>query len=475
MYYMCLYVHVFTLASLVCMCLRIHTRFARMYVFAHSLRSCRMNTAWTVVGVVYASLFLNFFLVASFDSLGPRLTESHGLTHSQLSIIISIKSMLNMAMGPALALMSWRIPLLWMFSVCSVSIALAYAGIAISSTMTGFLISRALHGIGTSGLMVGGMSVLMKCVVRNVRGKYSSIAYSAAGHAPLVAPVLSGLMYAKLGQFWSFMIPAIVTLFVTIVSFCLLKRALAVPILHSAQSQVCSTNTIRKADMWPCVQRIFRNPISFIALAGIFCQGVSFGSCESTLPQILTDWTNPVTGEGLSVLTTSLLYSVGPLTFTLFAPLVGFLVDRFAHYKVLLFGLCMYAILFPWFQLLDNTLPGLTACIGIAFGITVFAEVSIYPLIAEIVEATNIPHADGIGYALNEMFIQGGYAVGNIIGRLLVDWNGTLAMGCFVSGLDTIVVLISIAILIKFAKTFAKNNAKNLTSTKGFEVSPVVV
>ena len=404
-----------------------------------------MNVPLTIVGVVYASLFLNFFLVASFDNLGPRLTESHGLDPEQLSIIISVKSFVNMAMGPALALLSSHIPLLFMFTACSFSIALAYTGIAFSSSMAAFLVSRALHGIGTSGLMVGGMSVLMRCVSREQRGRYSSIAYSAAGHAALVAPILSGVMYDFLGQEWTFLIPAILTVAVTVVSFLVLRRALSIPVLHHTESQI---TTINKSDMWPCVKLIFANPFSFIALAGIFSQGFSFGTCESTLPQMLNDWDN----SSLPVLTTSLIYSVGPLTFTLLAPLVGFMIDRVGHYKVLLFALCMYTVCFPFFHMLEVTLPGLGACIGIAFGITVIAEVSVFPLIAEIVEATKIANADAIGYALNEMFVQGGYATGNVVGRQLVDWGGLLGMGVFIASWNAVVVGISLVILLRMTR-----------------------
>ena len=146
--------------------------------------------------------------------------------------------------------------------------------------------------------------------------------------------------------------------------------------------------------------------------------------------------------------------------FTISAPIAGHFVDKIGHYKVLLFALTMYTITFPFFHILDNSLTGLGACIGIAFAIAAIAEVSIYPLIASIVETTGIRNGDAIGYALNEMFIQAGYAVGNVSGRKLVDWNGLLAMGVFIASLDGIFVTASVLVLLFFVykKTAAKKN-----------------
>lgn len=405
----------------------------------------RPGSELTVTLIIYTSLFLNFFMVASFDSLGPRLAESHEISMEDLSIIISVKSFINMAMGPTMALLSPQLNAALLFTIGGLSVGGSYIAMGFSKSMSGFLIARGLHGIGTSGLMVGGMSVLMRCVPKKSRGKYTSIAYSAAGHAPLVAPLLSGVMYDKLGQLWTYLIPGILTLGVSVVSFIVLGRLASKPVRDS--NGEISATTIARKDMWPCFMHILRNPWTFIALGGIFCDGFSFGCCESTLPQILTDWEG-----GLPVLTTSLIYSAGPLTFTIMAPIAGHFVDKVGHYKVLLFGLALYVVAFPFFDLLASSLVGLGGCICIAFMGASIMEVSIYPLIASITESTGFAHSETIGYALNELSIQGGFAIGNLSGRQLVNWSGLLAMGAFVSGIDAIVVGVSVAIVIVLSR-----------------------
>ena len=400
----------------------------------------KMETVLKVTIIVYVALFFDFFLVASFDNLGPRLASSHGISLEKLSVIQSVKSFVNMAMGPVFALSSSKLPTTLLFTVGSFGIVAAYTGIAFAVSEAGFYTARVLHGIGTSGLMIGGMSVLMRCVPKKKRGKYTSIAFSSVGHSTLVAPILSGVMYDKLGQTWTFLIPAITALTCACVSYILLMRAVATPSYDSTDSGIQS---IRKSDMWPCVVQIFTNPMTFLVLVGIFSDGFSFGSCESTLPAILTEWD----GHSLDVVTASLIYSVGPLVFTICAPIAGWFVDRVGHYKVMIFGLCMFVIFFPLFQLFDDTLVGLGACFAIAFGIVAIVEVSVYPCIAAIVESTNIANAEAIGFALGDMCIQAGFAIGNLAGRRLYDWGGMLAMGVFIAGWDGLVILISLLIM----------------------------
>jgi MFS family permease len=399
------------------------------------------SRAVIVTSIVYSSLFLNFFLVASFDNLGPRLADLHGISYQQLSVIVSIKSFVNMFCGPVFALVSSKLPASLLFSIGGFCVAGAMTGLAFSTNELGFMISRALHGIGTSGLMVGGMSILMRCVRKKERGRYSSIAYSSAGHAPLVAPILSGLMYDKLGQTWTFLIIAVITYATVAVSYVALARVMRIPTLEQSESQL---TTIEKRMILPCVKSMLTSPITYVALAGIISDGFSFGSCETTLPAALVDW-----DEGsLPVLTSSLIYSVGPLTFTIVAPLAGLVVDRTAHYKVLLTGLVLFVIFFPLFHLFAESLVGLGACISLAFGMAAVCEVAIYPFIAEIAELTGIQHADTIAYAMNELFIQAGYALGNVGGRALFDLGGFLVMGIFVAGWDLLAVAASVTILI---------------------------
>lgn len=395
--------------------------------------------------LVYCSLFLNFFLVASFDFLSPRLAEAHGISYQQLSVITSIKSFVNMFCGPVFALVSAKLPASLLFSIGGFCVAGSMTGVAFSCNEAGFLISRALHGIGTSGLMVGGMSILMRCVRKKERGRYSSIAYSSAGHAPLIAPIVSGLMYDNLGQTWTFLIIAILTYVVTAASFVTLSRVMRIPTIEQSESQL---TTIEKRLIWPCVKSMLTSPITYVALAGIISDGFSFGACETTLPATLNDWD----GGTLPVLTSSLIYSVGPLMFTIVAPLAGYMVDKSAHYKVLLFGILLYAIFFPMFHIFVRSLAGLGACIGIAFALAATCEVAIYPFIAEIAELTGIAHADTVAYAMNELFIQGGYALGNVAGRVIFDWEGFLAMGIFIAGWDALAFLFSVGVLLVLMK-----------------------
>jgi MFS family permease len=250
-------------------------------------------------------------------------------------------------------------------------------------------------------------------------------------------------MFDNLGQVWTFLIPGILTFFAASISFIVLSRSTSNNRRLDSIASESRIEAIKSHDIFPCIRSIFSNPISYIAVMGIFADGISFGTCESTLPALLFEWNN---GQ-LDVIIASLIYSVGPLTFTIFAPIAGFCVDKLGHCIVMLTGLCLMIIFYPIFQIFSYTLPGLGACIGLAYGIASIAEVSVYPFVAHIVEETGIANADVIGYALADTFIQAGYAIGNIVGRRLFDWNGLLAMGIFDASICASAVLISLTIL----------------------------
>ena len=409
----------------------------------------RLSHAVAITTIVYTSLFLNFFLVGTFDCLSPRLAEANQISYQQLAVVTSIKSFVNMFCGPAFAFVSVKFPPRHIFSMGGLCLAGCMTGIAFSTNQMGFLISRALHGIGTAGLMVGGMTILLRSIEKHEKGRYASIAYSSVGHAALVAPVLSGLMYDHLGQMWTFLIIAILTYAVTIVSSIALSRI--------AIDQPASDFTpAEKLVIWPCVRSILQKPITYVALAGILSDGLSFGSCETTLPAALVDWGN----GSLSVLTTSLIYTVGPIAFTIVVPIAGYVIDKTKHYKVMLFGLLLFTIVFPLFHIFTQSLAGLGACIGLSFAIAGTCEVAIYPFISEIAESTGIPHADTVGYAMNELFIHAGYALGDLAGRALVDWNGFFAMGMFMAGWDLLALAFASLVLLMIKR---RNLSKSLS------------
>ena len=400
-----------------------------------AMRQQDTSMAVQVTLVVYSALFMHFFLIGSIDPLLPRLTDAHDLSSTQLSIILSSKSFTHMAMSPLLAVVSSRIQaeILFCFGVCG--IALSYVGMGLSVSFAGFVSARVVQGMGIACVMVAGMSILIKSVPREKRGKYTSYAYSALGHATLVAPILSGVMYDKLGQLWTFMIPGFLTFLCAIVAAIVLSRTSKVPGLSRSES--FAANRLDPKNILPALKVILSNPLSWIAFIGIYSNGMSMGSCESTLPQLLVDWDN----GSLDVIVTNLMWSIGPLTFTIFAPIVGWLVDKFGAHKVFITGLGLSGVVYPLFDIISATLVGLGVTISLAFFVETIIEVSVYPLVGTLIDACHVANSHPVGYAMTEMSIQGGFAIGAVVGRALFDWNGLLAMGIFMGSWNLIVFM----------------------------------
>lgn len=385
--------------------------------------------------LIYVALFLNFFLVGSITPLVPRLADDHDMSDSDRSLIMSAKSFAHMAASPVVAFLSVQFSVRILFCFGVFCIAGTFAGMAFSSTVTGFVSSRIIQGFGVACIMIAGMSILVRVVPREKRGKYTSFAYSALGHSTLISPLLSGVMYDRLGQIWTFLIPGVITLGAAIVSVFFLSR-----ISESKEEE----ESIRAKDMILAVRAILTYPLSTIAFLGIFTAGVSFGCFEVTIPALLVDQ--------LDVIKSNLMWSIGPLVFTILAPLLGIIIDKFGPFPPFICGQSLYAVLYPVFYLMQDSLGALGVMIGIAFGIEAVLEVSVYPIMAAIVDARK-PHALlTVAYSLNEVFIQAGFAAGDLLGVRMYDWGGLRGIGLIIGPWNALLAIISFIFLISFSK-----------------------
>lgn len=388
----------------------------------------RLSKPVQVCAILYCALFLNFFLVGSITPLVPRLASRHSMSDYDRSAILSAKSFSHMAASPIVAFLSSRFPSQWIFCFGLFCIAGAYLGIALSFSVAGFVTSRAVQGLGVASIMVAGMSILVRAVPKEKRGKYTSFAYSALGHSTLISPLLSGVMYEKLGQMWTFLIPGIATFFAAIFSTIILARIpKSDPVDPSLLSFLKSAGSVLS----------FAPAIA--ALVGIFSAGVSFGCLEATLPALLT--------EQLDVIKTNLMWSIGPLVFTIAAPVLGILIDKFSPSKVFVSGFFLYALFYPLFSTFAKTLGGLGAVIAVSFMTESVIEVAVYPVMAQIVDERKPAATLTIAYAINEMSIQAGFAVGNILGVVMYAWEGLLGMGAVMGSWDLVVGILSIFFL----------------------------
>ena len=387
-----------------------------------------------VASLVYLALFLNFFLVGSIVPLIPRIVEALGMKASDTSVILSTKSFVHMAVSPLIALLSSRIHPEIVFCFGVFCICGAFVGVALSSGLAGFVVARAVQGVGIASVMVSGMSILIKCTPPAKRGKYTSAAYSALGHSTLVSPLLSGVMYDYLGQMWTFLIPAIMTF---------VSGLLAAVVFIRIQRHVEGTGEnvamqrLSLWDIWLSLKGILAYPLTPVALIGIFSTGVSFGCFEVTVPALLAN-------TELSVIMTNLLWSIGPLCFTIVVPIIGFMVDKRGPTRFFILGLFLFAVFYPLFHLVADSLWGLGLIIGLIFTMDAFLEVTVYPIIALIVDARNANSILPFAYSMNEVCIQAGFAVGDLVGVPISEWGGLKAIGIIMGGWDGLFGIISI-------------------------------
>ena len=396
-----------------------------------------------VTGLVYIAIFLNFFLVGTIVPLLPRLAEHHGISSIEASLVLSIKSFTHMAVSPILAIMASRWSPIDLFCFGQFAIGGAYFGCAFSSSFVGFLVSRIAQGMGIASVMVSGMSLLIEAVPKDQRGRYISFAYAALAHASLVAPVLSAVMYDNLGQTWTFLIPGIVTLGSASSALVFLNRFLRhKPTDSDPQSPDSATKHLDRKFIIPIFKSIFCLSIAYLTYLGILSCGFAYGCVETSVPQYMTD-------IGESVLTSNLLWSSGALTFALFAPLIGWLIDKFGPSIFVISAMLSYVIIGPFVHLITTaSVGGIAGTIILLTFIQATAEISIYPLATLVVEAacavlkTPPDSVHIVGFCLVEMFVQAGFAIGNLVGKLFYDWKGLYGVGIGISSVPGATILL---------------------------------
>ena len=386
-----------------------------------------------VTGLVYLAIFLNFFLVGTIVPLLPRLADQHGISSIEASLVLSIKSFTHMAVSPILAIMASRWSPKDLFCFGQFAIAGAYFGCAFSSSFAGFLVSRIAQGMGIASVMVSGMSLLVEAAPKEQRGRYISFAYAGLAHSSLIAPVLSALMYDHLGQTWTFLIPGIAILASGTAALIYLNRYMhQKPNPSDPQSQESSMQYLDRKLIIPIVKTIFCLSLAYLTYVGIFSCGFAYGCVETSIPQYMTD-------RGETVLTSNLLWSSGALTFAVFAPIIGWLIDKFGPPIFVISAMISYVIVGPLVHLIATSKGGIAASIIILTVVQATAEIAIYPLATLVVEAACVvlktppDSVHIVGFCLVEMFVQGGFAVGNIVGKVFYDWDGLYGVGIGIS------------------------------------------
>jgi len=394
-----------------------------------------------VTGLVYVAIFLNFFLVGTIVPLLPRLADDHAISSIEASLVLSIKSFTHMAVSPILAIMASRWSPVDLFCFGQFAITGAYFGCAFSSSFAGFLVSRIAQGVGIASVMVSGMSLLVEAVPKDRRGRYISFAYSGLAHASLVAPVLSAVMYDNLGQIWTFLIPGITTLASAVSALVFLNRYLrnkpdsADPLSPDPPKQLDRKLII------PIVKSIFSFSLAYLTYLGILSCGFAYGCIETSIPQYMAD-------RGESVLTSNLLWSSGALTFALFAPIIGWLIDKFGPTIFLVSAMVSYVVVGPLILFMAVSVGGIAGTIIVTTFIEAVAEISVYPLATLVVEAACIliktppDPVHIVGFCLVEIFVQAGFAIGNIVGKIFFDWSGLYGIGIGISSVPAATILV---------------------------------
>lgn len=158
----------------------------------------RVHLATLIIATGVSTIVLNMFLPAL-----PSMAEHFGISYVQVNIAISgyflVAGLFSILLGPLADRFGRRPVLLLSFAV----FAIASVGCALATSFELFLFCRMLQGLSVAG------SVLTRVVVRDLyaqREATSKIGFIAMAMslAPLIGPILGGVIDTQFGWVWNF-------------------------------------------------------------------------------------------------------------------------------------------------------------------------------------------------------------------------------------------------------------------------------
>ena len=426
-------------------------------------------SALVPIGIIYLSLFFDFFLLEGFVIVHPTLSEEHGWEDATLTPMLAICKFSMMLTCPLVALASARLAAHTILIIGITFLAASTLCLSFSHSIGMFALAKVAHGIASPSLTLSSMSILTYLAEETTRGQYASYGYTAISHGLLVAPFLTGIMLDRLGQFWAYMIIfAIVaaTLAGAVVHFydvslipcprrekpraeCLSHKSIEgeeAPI----KKDIKVFEPINREQLIMLIKTLMTNPYMLTAVTSCFLVGLSVGSNESVLPVILKSTQRELDMSESSV---DLIWTGGSVAYMLFATSTGFFADRIPPIRLVWGGMVGFIVTFLFMSPVCSSLVGMISFIALTGALTSFLDVAAYPLITSVVDTANIPNAYIIGYSIEYCLEQAGYAIGQYSGGPLFEYAQSLApVAYLVAGVDSLLLLFTMVVMFVYPK-----------------------
>ena len=227
-----------------------------------------------------------------------------------------------------------------------------------SSNITQLLIARACQGIGACAGVLSAFSIARDCFEAEERPIVLSKIAMYVGIAPIIAPVIGGILKDYFGWRSIFMLLGLLSVFLLILTVTLLQETLS---KEHQNTQVQALQSYKMISIHPIFT--YYTGVATLAFAGLFC-------FITTSPILLIDQL------GLSAKLFGFMFALNAFSFLLGAKYSAFLNQKTTPDQCILLGLCLMLtggiIMFALMQFIGLNLLGLLIPMMIAtFGIAI--------------------------------------------------------------------------------------------------------
>lgn len=338
--------------------------------------------------VVAAAIFTDMLVYGLIVPILPGYASTLGASQSAIGLLFGSYAISLLVTTPFLGILSDRIgrkiPMLaGLFGLAAATLLFAFA-----DNFALLVVARLLQGVSAAATWTAGLALLADMFPSETRGKSMGSALAGMSIGSLVGPPLGGLLF----EWGGYKLP-----FLVAVSFA---------VLDAVAQAVLLTEPVRQAEKKPVLIPLLRNRMVMATIGAVALGIGAMSLLEPTLPLYLQNRLG--TSPGII----GLLFGVSTLSYSVSAPLSGWLSDRWSRRTIMVTGLAAMAVVFPVMGMLNSLV--LEAAAMVAFGITLGLMMApTMPALADIMD-----NMGSNSYATAYSIFNFAYALGMMAGPL---------------------------------------------------------
>jgi MFS transporter, DHA1 family, solute carrier family 18 (vesicular amine transporter), member 1/2 len=356
------------------------------------------------VSLVFSCLFLDNFLLFQ---LAPILDTVAKLCHVQKHMVAYLYFVKPLVTLPTSILTGKLVNLIGPIPTCALGSTCYFIACwfyAFADQLYLWFIARIFQAVGSALTVGAGMYLIYMSAQPRDRGKLMGIAYTGNGVGVFLGPLVGSYLFhdKRVGPFYLHFALSFIAVFQVVLGIIIARRS--------------NPTTERKPHVRNAFSvwlQLLRNKQMICVILAASSACTVLGIVEPLLPGIIKERT------GYDNKKIDLLWAFGNFFYPITIPAAGWISDHVQRHYVVLFGLAGFAVLLPWWELMQRSVYSIVAYLGLVFALDATVDAPIHPLIAHVADDLELGENSAVAYTLGDVAQNFGHLFGPAIAIIL--------------------------------------------------------